>query len=144
MRDERGYVNGYIERHAGGKYEGMMRIDGVDISPIEGVYFKREDGITYLWLKRKTILIYDPVKMTYTTREREPRWEAYLKKEVDDNAVAFRGEFAFLRFRYGITGVWDAVTGRDRGRLNFYVDCLPPQEQTIIRAINERKRNETE
>lgn len=143
MMDARGYVNGYIERKAGGRYEGILRIDGVDISPIEGVYFKREDG-TYLWLKRKTILIYDAVAMTYATREREPRWEAYLKKEVGDDAVAYRGEFAFLRFRYAITGVWDAVTGRDRGRLNFYVDCLPPQEQTIIKAINERKRNEME
>ena len=49
--NERGYVDGYLERMSGGRFEGIIKIDGVDLSPIEGMYFKNANG-THLWLKR--------------------------------------------------------------------------------------------
>lgn len=134
-----GFVSGFLERKPGGRYEGELRIDGVDISPIEGVYFKQDDN-SYLWLKRKPMLRYNDKTMTYVTTAREPRWEAYLKKQVEHNTVAYKGSFTFLRFAYSIMGVWDIVLGREHNRLNFYVERLPMSEQLILSSINERKR----
>ena len=135
------YVNGFLERKEGGSYNGRLSIDGVDISPIEGVYFKQE-GNTYLWIKRKPIMEYDFESQTYKTRKPEPQWEAYLKKQVDGNTVAYKGEFAFLRFMYSIEGVWDSVLGKDKKRLNFYIERLPMSRQTILNNINERRQND--
>ena len=133
-----GNNDGFLERMQGGRYEGRLRIDGVDISPIEGVYFKEKGG-NYLWLKRKPMLEYDPDTQSYRQKSREPRWEAYLKK-LGNGIVAYKGDFAFLRFRYSITGVWDVVLGKDKHRLNFVVERLPRNEQTIINNINERNK----
>lgn len=134
-----GYVNGYLERTKGGSYEGQLRIDSVDISPIEGMYFER-DGKKYLWLKRRPLLEFDYETQSYKKRDREPRWEAYLQKQGGET-VAYKGTFAFLRFKYSIVGVWDRVLGTDKHqRLNFFVERLPMNEQTIIQGINERKR----
>lgn len=135
---ERGYVNGYLERKAGGKYEGTLTIEGVDISPIAGVYFK-ENGKNYLWLKRKPLLEWEYDQQQYIQRPREPRWEAYLQKQ-SDGVVAYRGEFAFLRFKFSIVGVWDNVFCKDRNRLNLFVERLPMKDQTIINGINERNK----
>jgi hypothetical protein len=55
--------------------------------------------------------------------------------------VAYKGEFAFMRFRFSITGVWDKVLGKDKQRLNLFVERLPLPEQTIINSINEAKKN---
>lgn len=133
--------DGYVQRNSDGSFGGAIKIEGVDLSPIEAVYFKRE-GDTYLWLKRKPLLEYDHKTESYKERQKEPRWECYLKKQLEEGAVAFKGEFIFLRFRFNIVGVWDAVFGNDKKqRLNLYIERLPLSQQTIINNINERKRN---
>ena len=133
--------DGYAQRNIDGSFGGAIKIEGVDLSPIEAVYFKR-DGDTYLWLKRKPLLEYDHKTESYKERQKEPRWECYLKKQLEEGAVAFKGEFIFLRFRFNIVGVWDAVLGNDKKqRLNLYIERLPLSQQTIINNINERKRN---
>lgn len=134
------YVNGFIERKAGGSCEGKITIDGVFLGEIEGVYF-REDGKSYLWLKRKNVLEYHPDTEKFVSRAQEPRWEAYLQKSKD-GVAAYRGEFAFLHFRYSIIGVWDKVLGMEKNRLNLYVERLPMGKQDIINKISERKRND--
>ena len=135
------YISGYLERDYHGEYKGNLTIEGINISPITGVYFKQENT-TYLWLRRCKVIEYDIDTATYNRRDANPRFEAYLKKEVDDGAVSFRGEFSFLRFRFSIVGVWDVVLGNDkRHRLNLFVERLPINEQTIINNINERLRN---
>lgn len=136
------YINGFLERVGEGLYSGRLVIQGIDISPITGQYFI-QDNNNYLWLKRKRILEYDEKTMTYKERESEPRFEAYLKKQVNMGAVAYKGEFVFMRFKFEITGIWDRVLGTDiKHRLNLYVDRLPTAKQSIINGIKERKRNE--
>lgn len=136
--DEYGYVDGYIERRMGGKYEGNVRIEGVDLSPVEAVYFK-EEGENYLWIKRKPLLEYDFETQTYRRRVRQPQWECYLKKTKDGDTVAYKGEFVFMHFKFSITGVWDSVLGQDsKQRLNLFIERLPMNEQTIINNINKR------
>lgn len=141
MGDFGEYISGFLERKQGGRYEGKLSIEGIDISPIEGTYFQ-ENGKKYLWLKRKPVLEYDHESQTYRQRPSEPRWETYLEKQIDNNVVAYKGTFAFFHFRYSIVGTWDRVLGKDMQRLNFFVERLPRNEQTIINNINERKRNE--
>lgn len=131
------YCDGHLQR-AGGMFSGRLRVDGVDLSPIEGMYFKERDKL-WLWLKRRPLLEYDNTLGKYRERAREPRWEAYLEK-VNKGVVAFEGVFAFLRFRYRMTGIWDEVLRDSRSRLNLFVERLPLSEQTIINAINERNK----
>lgn len=133
------YINGYLERSAGGNYEGRISVEGIDLSPITGVMFK-QDNKSYLWLRRKDILEYDYDQQRYISRKREPRWEAYLEKQMDGNVVAFKGEFLLMRFRFSITGVWDGVFGKDKSRINFFVDRVPMDRQDIIQGLS--KRNE--
>jgi len=135
------YINGYIERKAGGEYTGVLSIEGVNLSPIIAQYFK-QDTDYYLWIRRKPLLEYDSQTMKYNRREREPRFEAYLKKQSNENTFAYVGEFFFLRFKFKIVGIWDNNFYKDRKRLNLYVDRLPMSEQTIINGINERRENE--
>lgn len=131
------YVNGHVERKQGGRYEGNLTIDGVNISPIVGVYFDK-DGSKYLWLKRKKIKEYDFNTHTYKEREARPFWEVYLKKEMgSDSIIAYRGEFIFLHFKYSIIGIWDKILGKEKQRLNLFVERLPMAQQTIINSINE-------
>jgi len=139
------YVNGFVERKHSGVYEGVLRVDGVDISPIQGVYFTNNDtNNKCLWLKRKPIMEYDIESQAYRTRKRKPDFECYLEKQVSTNTVAYKGTFTFFRFRYSIVGVWDAVLGKDRQRLNLFVERLPMQEQTILKGINERNKKNAE
>lgn len=133
-----GYINGFIERKNDGRYEGRITIDGVSMPSISAVFFK-EEGESYLWLKRKKILDYDFESQTYREREAKPQWEAYLKKQLEDNVVAYKGEFFFLHFKYSIVGVWDKVLGIDKKRLNLFIERLPLSQQTVINAINEQK-----
>lgn len=133
------HSNGYLERKHGGRYEGEINVEGVSLSPIEGVYFK-ENGKQYLWLKRKPLLEYDHETESYKHRDREPRWETYLKKE-SSSVVAYRGEFVFLHFKYSVVGIWDSSLGKDKNRLNLFVERLPMNQQSIINAIKERKAN---
>ena len=135
-----GYTNGYIERKSGGKYEGSVSVQGIDLSPIEATFFKSEDD-SYLWLKRKPIMEYDMESQSYTTRQRRPSFEAYLKKQAENNVVAYKGEFMFMRFRFSISGVWDGVIGKDAQRLNLFVERLPMSQQTILNDINGRKNS---
>lgn len=132
---------GYIERGQNGRYGGKVNIEGVVLNGVVGVYFKK-DGDSYLWLRREKVLEYDDKTMTYKEREARPQWEAYLKKQMDNDAVAYKGEFNFLRFRFSIVGVWDRILGNDkRQRLNLYVERLPTSHQVIINAINKAKQN---
>lgn len=135
------FVNGYIQKN-GDKYSGELSIDGIRLQGgITAIYFK-EEGETYLWLRRKKILEYSFESQTYREREATPQFEAYLKKQIDGNAVAYKGEFAFMRFKYSIVGTWDKVLGLEKQRLNLFVERLPMSEQTIINSINEIKRRE--
>lgn len=137
MNDD--YVNGYIQRSHGGSYVGNITIDGILLPAISAVFFKEEDE-SYLWLKRKKILDYDFESQTYREREAKPQWEAYMKKQLEDNVVAYKGEFFFLHFKYSIVGVWDKVFGIDKNRLNLFIERLPLSQQTVINAINEQKQ----
>ena len=135
------YINGYIERNGDGRYVGKISIDGVSLGTIVGNYFKQGED-SYLWLKRGRILEYDDKTMSYKEREASPRWQCYLKKNVADNTVAYKGDFMFFRFRYSIVGIWDRFLGMDaKHRLNLFVERLPMSEQNIINGINERNRN---
>ena len=134
-----GYINGFIERKNEGRYEGRITIDGVTMPSISAIFFK-EGSESYLWLKRKKILDYDFESQTYKEREAKPQWEVYMKKQLEDNVVAYKGEFFFLHFKYSIVGVWDKVLGIDKKRLNLFIERLPLSQQTVINAINEQKQ----
>lgn len=134
------YINGFVERKSSGAYEGSISIEGIVLPNITAVYFK-DEGDSYLWLRRKKVLEYDFESQTYKERDARPQFEAYLKKQVEGNVVAYKGEFAFMRFKFSITGVWDKVLGKDKQRLNLFVERLPLPEQTIINSINEAKKN---
>lgn len=134
------YVNGFVERTRDG-YAGRITIEGINLGEIVATYFKKENE-TFLWLRRMKILEYDDVSQSYVERDARPKWECYLKKQVDDNVVAFKGEFSFMRFRFSIAGVWDGVLGMDKHRLNLYVERMEKKQQRIINNINERKKNE--
>lgn len=136
------YVNGFVERNRDGQYLGRMKIEGISLGTIEAVYFKKDEE-NYLWLRRRRVLEYDDETKTYKEREPKPKWEAYLKKQMDGDTVAYRGTFFFMRFRFSIEGVWDKILGTDaRKRLNLFVERLPMNQQTVINTINERKKNE--
>ena len=132
--------DGYLQRTKDCRFEGEISIRNVNLSPIEGVYFK-EGEKQYLWLKRKAILEYDEEEMKYKPRAREPRWEAYLEKQKG-GVPAYKGEFFFLRMKYTISGIWDIVLGMENNRMNFLVEQCPMKEQTIVNRINERKREQ--
>lgn len=134
----RGYTDGYLERKSGGRYEGKIKIDGVDLSPIEGVYFK-DKGNQYLWIKRKPMLEWNFERNEYVTRQRFPIWEAYLQHR-SDSSISYKGDFTFLRFRYSIVGIWDKQTDASKNRINFFIERLPHNQQTIINGINERNK----
>lgn len=132
------YMNGFLERKFSGKFEGNITIDGVNLSPIEGVYFKDErTRKNHLWLKRKPLLEYNFEYNEYKQREREPRWETYLVQK--EGTIAYEGEFIFLKFKYTIYGIWDKVM-TDRYRLNLFVERQPIGNQNIINNINERNK----
>lgn len=132
------YINGYIQRSQGGAYDGKITIEGILLPAISAVFFKN-NGENYLWLKRKKVLDYDYESQTYKEREARPQWQAYLKKQIDNNVVAYKGEFFFMHFRYSILGVWDKVLGNEKQRLNLFVERVPMSQQTIINSINEQK-----
>lgn len=136
MNDD--YINGFIQRTQGGAYDGNITIDGILLPAVSAVFFKY-NGENYLWLKRKKVLVYEYESQTYKEREAKPQWEAYLKKQVNENAVAYKGEFLFMHFKYSIVGVWDKVLGNDKQRLNLFVERLPMSQQTLINSINEQK-----
>ena len=135
------YVNGYVERKQGGKYEGSLTIEGIMLPSISAVYFKDGEE-SYLWLRRKKVLDYDFESQTYKEREAKPQFEAYLKKQLEGDTVAYKGEFIFMRFKFSITGVWDKILGKEKQRLNLFVERLPMSQQTIINSINQSKRND--
>ena len=141
MNDD--YINGYVERRKDGTYGGSLTIEGINLQGgITATYFK-DDGESYLWLRRKKVLEYDFESQAYHERDARPPFEAYLKKQLNDGTVAYKGEFAFMRFKYSITGVWDKVLGNEKHRLNLFVERLPLSQQTIINSINEsRKKND--
>lgn len=142
MNDYDGYVNGHIERDSYGNYTGMLTVEGINLSPLEGQYFKK-DGDTYLYMKRKPIMEYDYDLGKYNQRERRPQVQIYMKKQVDgDGVVAYKGDFMFMRFKFIITGVWDAILGKERNRLNLFVERAPRNEQTLLQSIVERKKRQ--
>ena len=129
---------GYLQK---GKdsFSGMLVIENIDLSPIQGLYFvNKSNGKQYLWLKRKPILEYDYEQGKYVQRPREPRWEAYLEKREND-AIPYLGEFVFLHFKFEIKGTWDKTEiGKKKKRLNIFVERLQMEKQNIIKNINER------
>jgi hypothetical protein len=135
------YINGYIQRSQGGSYDGKITIEGILLPAISAVFFK-DNGENYLWLRRKKVLDYDFESQTYKEREAKPQFEAYLKKQIEGEAVAYKGEFIFMRFKFSITGVWDKILGKEKQRLNLFVERLPMSQQTIINSINQSKRND--
>lgn len=137
------YVNGNIQRNSGGRYDGIITVDGVDLSPIEATFFENE-GKNYLWLKRKPVKEYDFETSSFKTRLPKPMWEAYLEKQLDGDTVAYKGTFMFMRYKYSITAVWDYVLGKEKTRLNLFVERLPMSQQSILLSINERKIKEQE
>jgi hypothetical protein len=143
MIDSNGeYINGYIERKSNGAFEGKVSIEGIDLSPIAAVMFE-DDGKNYLWLKRKDMLVYDAEQQRYLTRKREPQWEAYLEKQMQNNTVEYKGEFFFMCLRFSIVGVWDRILGKDKSRMNFFIERLPMSQQNIINGIT-RQNNKDE
>lgn len=142
MSDYDGYVNGHIERDSYGNYTGMLTVEGINLSPLEGQYFKK-DGDMYLYMKRKPIMEYDYDLGKYNQRERRPQVQIYMKKQVGgDGVVAYKGDFMFMRFKFIITGVWDAILGKERNRLNLFVERAPRNEQTLLQSIVERKKRQ--
>lgn len=137
MIDNDTYINGWIERTREGRYEGSLRIDGVDISPIEATFFKDDKSRMCVWLKRKPMLEYDAAQHIYVKRSRKPHWETYLVKSKSINN-AFNGEFMFLRFKYSIFGQWDITSQDKTKRMNIYIERLPMNEQVIINNIKKR------
>ena len=135
-------ANGYLTRKGDGRYEGEIMVEGINLSPIQGMYFKSNDKKMMLWIKRKRILEYDDVNMRYTEREREPRFETYMNEVVEYNErrIAFRGEFMFLRLRFTIIGIWDTILGNKKDRLNLYVERMPMEQQTIVKNINRLRK----
>ena len=130
---------GYIERTKG-EYVGELSIDGVNISPIVGFFFK--DGSTrWLWVKRKKILEYDMETSTFVTKNPTPMFEAYLRKQPNGN-IAYRGEFVFFKFKYSIVSFWDDA--KTQSKMTFAIERLPMKEQNILNKIkeinDERKR----
>lgn len=144
MNDYGDYINGHVERTAKGEYTGRLSVEGIDLSPIQAQYFKK-DGDIYCFIKRRPIMEYSMEQGKYITRERKPQLLIYMKKQVGtDGVVEYKGEFMFMRFRFSIVGVWDKILGRDTNlqRLNLFVERLPMSEQTLLNSINERKRND--
>jgi hypothetical protein len=137
------YINGYIQRTSTGRYVGSLRIDGVDISPVEATFFE-DDGKKYVWIKRPPVKEYDFDTSTFIIRKPRPQWEVYMEKTLGDGVVEYVGTFTFLRFRYKIKGVWDSVLGKEKSRLNLFVERLPMNEQSILISINDRKKQEHE
>lgn len=138
-------ANGYLARKGEGRYEGEIMVEGISLSPIQGMYFKSNEGKMMLWIKRKRILEYDDINMRYTEREREPRFETYMNEVVEYNErrIAFRGEFMFLRLRFTIIGIWDTILGNKKDRLNLYVERMPMEQQTIVNNINKLRKEKT-
>ena len=140
MNDYDGYVNGYIERTPYKSYEGVLTVEGINLSPIEGQFFKKGNDV-YLFIKRKPIMEYNIESNSYETRERKPQLLVYMKKQVDgDGVVAYKGDFMFMRFKFNIVGVWDKILGKERTRLNLFVERAPMSEQTILKSIAEKKK----
>lgn len=135
------FINGFIQRDREGRYTGHITIDGIDLSPIEATFFE-DSGRNYLWIKRPPVKEYNWDTASFKTRQPKPQWESYLEKQVNENVVEYKGTFAFMRFRYSIVGVWDSVFGREKQRLNLFVERLPMLQQSILTSINERKLKE--
>ncbi len=131
---------GYIELSKG-EYVGELTVEGVNISPIVGLFFK-DNGVQWLWIKRKRQLEYDIESGEYRTKKPRPTFDAYLKKQPNNN-VAYKGEFVFFKFKYRIFALWAAENGQKKGRLNLFVERLEMKEQNIIKLINKRN-NEKE
>ena len=142
MNDYDGYTNGYLERTQDGRYSGTLTVEGINLTPIEGQYFKN-DSEMYLFIKRCPIMEYDYDKGCYTTRERKPQLIIYLKKVIGgDGVVAYKGDFMFMRFKFNIEGVWDAILGKERNRLNLFVERAPMSEQLLLKSVAEKRKRQ--
>lgn len=133
------YNQGYIEI-VKGECVGELSIDGVDISPITGYYFKYQ-GTSWLWVKRKRILEYSFETNEYKSKSPTPMFEVYMQKETKkQSTIAYKGTFIFFKFKYKIFGIWDTnEKNKKKQRLNLYVERLPMEEQNIINNIKSLK-----
>ena len=130
--------DGYLQKSKNG-FDGQIKIENIDLSPIEGMFFIHEKTKkSYLWIKRKPLLEYNDKKNKYEYRPREPRWEVYLEKQTQGN-IHYIGEFIFLHLKYKIVGIWDKNDlSKKKQRINFYIERMPTNQQTIINENNER------
>lgn len=134
---QRQIYDGFLEKTRNGTYEGNVIIDGVDLSPITGIYFK-ENSKFWLWLKRKDKIDYNFQDGTYKKRVAVPYWECYLEKQKGGR-IAYKGFFFFCHFKYAIVGMWDKYM-QDKDRMNLYIERLPQEEQTIINNIKSKQQ----
>lgn len=134
------FVDGYIER-CHGTYEGILSVEGINLSPITGTYFK-ENGGQWLWIKRKEILQYDISEKKYKKKKPAPFFECYMKKQLGGE-IAYKGYFYFSHLKFAITGIYDKYL-KDVDRLNLYIERVPMSEQNIINNINQRNTKKDE
>lgn len=134
--------NGYLEKGKNG-FEGQVVIENINMSPIEGMFFVHDKTKKeYLWLKRKPLLEYNIKENKYELRPREPRWEVYMEKYIG-GSIPYIGCFVFLHIKYKICGIWDKnEISKKKQRLNFFIERLPSDQQTIINEINQRNNND--
>lgn len=123
---------GYIELTKG-EYVGELSIDGVNISPIVGFFFK-DKRTRWLWIKRKRILEYDFENGTFANKDPKPSFETYLQKQSSGN-VAYKGEFVFFKFKYSVVAFWDDE--KTKRKMTLSVERLPNKQQNILNKIKE-------
>ena len=93
MNDYGDYINGHVERTAKGEYTGRLSVEGIDLSPIQAQYFKK-DGDIYCFIKRRPIMEYSIEQGKYITRERKPKasrhgWRCGIQRRVYVYALPF-------------------------------------------------------
>lgn len=130
--------DGYLQKGKNG-FEGQLKIENIDMSPIEGMFFVHEKTKkSYLWVKRKPLLEYNDKKNKYEFRPREPRWEVYLEKQIEGK-IPYIGEFIFLHLKFKIIGIWDKNDlSKKKQRINFFIERMASSQQTIINENNQR------
>lgn len=129
---------GFLERTKDGNFDGEINIEGVDLSPITGVFFE-EGKEKFLWLRRRPLLVYDYEHNGYLKRPREPRWETYLTKKAIDGTSIYKGTCFLLHIKYELSAIWDGIL---KSRMNLYIERLPLEKQNIINSIRDKNNGE--
>lgn len=123
------YQNGYIEKTSKG-FRGRLNIEGMNLGTIIGGFYKSDQGIPFVWLKRERVYEYKADTHSFIYRPARPEWECYAFKSKQPN-IAYEGSFIFLHFAYKLICFWDNVI-KDRLVINIIRD----DKQPLIAAIN--------